>query len=73
VAEALVRIHRESHSLAGTAPVFGFKDLGSAGRATEELAQACIADSAAPGADLGEALDRMIVHLEAAAKAGDTA
>ncbi|MBT3396261.1 MAG: hypothetical protein HOB82_03630 [Alphaproteobacteria bacterium] len=72
-AEALVRVHRESHSLAGTAPVFGFDELGKSAREAEESAQACIAGTTAPGAPLADAIDRMIGDLETAAEAGDVA
>lgn len=35
--QALERLHRESHSLAGTAPVFGFDALGKSARAAEDI------------------------------------
>ena len=71
-AKALDRLYRESHSLAGTAPVFGYDALGKSARAAEHIARKCLKGDGVPGADLVDAIARMIADLEAASEAGDT-
>ena len=71
-AKALDRLYRESHSLAGTAPVFGYDALGKSARAAEHIARKCLKGDGVPGADLVDAIARMIADLEAASETGDT-
>ncbi len=59
-------LHRDSHGLAGTGPMFGLHDLGVAARAAEKIAHQCLEANAVSGPELMDALDQMISAIETA-------